>query len=230
MSPDAEANRLVIFDCDGTLVDSQYIIVECMTEAFEKHGLVAPPAETTKQIIGLSLMLAVGTLMPGHPEDLVAAVSEDYKNAFVSRRVAGNAQEPLYPGILQALQDLQGRGILMGVATGKSDRGLRAILAHHGIRDHFMTLQTADGHPSKPHPSMIETAMADAGAVPETTVMIGDTTFDIEMGRAAGAHAIGVDWGYHPVAELNAAGAHVIAATSGELVTHVDAMIGADLA
>ena len=118
---------------------------------------------------------------------------------------------------------LDGDGWLLGVATGKSDRGLNLCLAHHDLAHHFVTLQTADRHPSKPHPSMLLQAMAEAGAVPETTVMIGDTHFDIDMGLAAGTRAIGVGWGYHAPAELVQAGAHAVAMDSDELRRHIDA-------
>lgn len=121
------------------------------------------------------------------------------------------AAEPLYDGMMDVLDTLAADGWVLGIATVKSDRGLAQILAHHGIARRFVTLQTADRHPSKPDPSMIETAMADAGAIPATTVMIGDTSYDMMMARAAGARALGVAWGYHPTATLTAAGAHAIA-------------------
>jgi phosphoglycolate phosphatase len=130
--------------------------------------------------------------------------------------------EPLYPGIAELIRDLDADGWLLGVATGKSDRGLNLCLSHHGIHAHFVTLQTADRHPSKPHPSMLLTAMAEAGAAPETTVMIGDTSYDIDMGLAAGTRALGVGWGYHAPSELIAAGAHGVAMDSSELRTHID--------
>lgn len=119
--------------------------------------------------------------------------------------------------MVAALDALAADGWLFGVATGKSDRGLAHVLSLHGIADRFVTLQTADRHPSKPHPSMIEQAMADAGAAPATTVMIGDTSYDMLMARAAGARALGVAWGYHPAHELRDAGAHDVATTVADL-------------
>ena len=111
---------------------------------------------------------------------------------------------PGLPMLLDALRDV---GWLLGVATGKSDRGLALALAHHGLSDHFITLQTADRHPSKPHPSMLWTALAEAGARAEQACIIGDTVFDMAMGANAGVRAIGVDWGYHEADELLEAGA-----------------------
>jgi phosphoglycolate phosphatase len=121
------------------------------------------------------------------------------------------AEEPLFEGIPDVLQRLADDGWLLGVATGKSDRGLAHILAHHGLTHHFVTLQTADRHPSKPDPAMLLAAMDEAGAEPHMTAMIGDTSFDMAMGKAAGARAVGVAWGYHDMRDLVDAGADVVA-------------------
>lgn len=205
-------NKLALFDCDGTLVDSQDNICRSAEEAFKLAGIAAPPRERIRRIVGLSLVEAMRTLHPEGEDALHRSLAEDYKAAFFRLRSAGAmAEEPLYEGMLEVLDVLQADGWVLGVATGKSDRGLAHILAHHGIAARFVTLQTADRHPSKPHPSMIETAMAESGASPATTVMIGDTSYDMQMARAAGARALGVAWGYHPVDELTAAGAHAIA-------------------
>ena len=204
--------KLALFDCDGTLVDSQDNICRSVEEAFALAAIVAPPRERIRRIVGLSLVEAMRTLHPGGEDGLHRSLAEDYKAAFFRLRSSGAmAEEPLYEGMIEVLDMLQADGWVLGVATGKSDRGLAHILAHHGIAARFVTLQTADRHPSKPHPSMIETAMAEAGAAPATTVMIGDTSYDMMMARAAGTRALGVAWGYHPVDELTAAGAHAIA-------------------
>ena len=217
------SNRLAVFDCDGTLVDSQHSICSAMTMAFEGEKLVAPDRTTILSVVGLSLPLAIARLLPEAEADFHDHLSESYKRAFQQMRRDNAVSEPLYPGIAELIRQLDADGWLLGVATGKSDRGLNLCLSHHGIHAHFVTLQTADRHPSKPHPSMLLTAMADAGAVPETTVMIGDTSYDIDMARAAGARALGVGWGYHPLADLIAAGAHAVAMDSGELNAHIRA-------
>lgn len=210
--------RLALFDCDGTLVDSQDNICRSVEEAFGIARIAAPPRQRIRRIVGLSLIEAMRQLLPEGEDALHHSLAADYKAAFFRLRSAGAmAEEPLYEGIAEVLEGLLATGWVLGVATGKSDRGLAHILAHHGIARHFVTLQTADRHPSKPHPSMIETAMADAGATPATTVMIGDTSYDMEMARAAEARALGVAWGYHPVDELTAAGAHAIALTVAAL-------------
>jgi phosphoglycolate phosphatase len=204
-------NRLALFDCDGTLVDSQHNICLCMEDAFARAGLKAPDRHAIRRIVGLSLFQAVHRLLPDAEETLIQQVADDYKTAFQRLRGGGLIEEPMFDGILAALDSLEAGGWRLGVATGKSDRGLLACLAAHGIRDRFITLQTADRHPSKPHPSMVHEAMADAGANPDTTIMIGDTSFDMAMGVAAGARSLGVDWGYHDPHELEAAGAYAVA-------------------
>lgn len=204
-------NKLALFDCDGTLVDSQHNIVLCMEDAFGRAGLAAPDRNAVRRIVGLSLLPAVQHLIPEAELPLQEQVAEDYKTAFQRLRGKGMVDEPLYEGITDTLAALDQGGWMLGVATGKSDRGLVACLSRHGLKGVFVTLQTADRHPSKPHPSMVEAAMAEAGATPSTTVMIGDTSFDMAMGVAAGARALGVDWGYHDSAELVAAGAYAVA-------------------
>jgi phosphoglycolate phosphatase len=188
-----------------------------MEDAFSRAGLIAPSRSDIRRIVGLSLFQAVEALIPDHDAVLIEQVAEDYKQAFHRLRGNGLIEEPLFEGISETILALASDGWKLGVATGKSDRGLALCLDHHGIRDHFITLQTADRHPSKPHPSMVHLAMKEAGASPETTVMIGDTTFDIAMGVAAGARSLGVDWGYHEPAELIAAGAYRIVSHASEI-------------
>lgn len=215
------SNRLAVFDCDGTLVDSQHSICTAMIRAFEDEKLEAPERTTILSVVGLSLPLAIARLLPDAGADFHDHLSERYKLAFQQLRRENAVSEPLYPGMADLVRELDGQGWLLGVATGKSDRGLNLCLSHHGIEAHFVTLQTADRHPSKPHPAMLLAAMAEAGAEPETTIMIGDTSFDIGMGIAAGTRALGVGWGYHLPDDLIAAGAHAIAMDSAELRRHI---------
>ena len=211
-------NRLALFDCDGTLVDSQHNIILCMENAFARAGLAAPDRHAVRRIVGLSLLPAVQRLIPDAELALQQQVAEDYKSAFHRLRGQGLVDEPLFEGISELLDALRAGGWQLGVATGKSDRGLQLCLAHHGLTDRFVTLQTADRHPSKPHPSMVHAAMADAGATPSTTIMIGDTSFDMAMGVAAGARSLGVDWGYHEPHDLIGAGAYHVATHPAELL------------
>ena len=203
-------NRLALFDCDGTLVDSGANICRAMAAAFVGHRLDAPDDAAIRRIVGLSLVEAMAVLHPQGDDPFHRLLAEDYKHVFRAMRTGANGgllAEPLYDGIAEAIETLDADGWVLGVATGKSDRGLALILEHHGLTRRFVTLQTADRHPSKPHPSMAETAMAEAGAAPETTVMIGDTSYDMLMAVAAGIRPVGVSWGYHAPEELMAAGA-----------------------
>ena len=210
--------RLAIFDCDGTLVDSQHNICAAMAECFSAAGLAPPPHARTRRVVGLSLVEAMRAMLPEAEPDFHAALAEDYKRAFQAMRARGLDEEPLYEGIAELIDALEAEGWLLAVATGKSDRGLALCLEHHGLAGRFISLQTADRHPSKPHPSMIDQAMAEAGAAAERTVMIGDTSYDMAMARAAGVGAIGVSWGYHDPRDLIGAGAHHIANIPREIV------------
>jgi phosphoglycolate phosphatase len=202
--------RLAVFDCDGTLVDSQANICRAMEIAFEGAGLQPPPRSAIRRIVGLSLVEAVAALLPEADAARHHQLALDYKHVYRRLRASGELDdEPLFDGIPDVLQTLATRGWVLGVATGKSDVGLAHVLARHGITDLFATLQTADRHPSKPDPAMLFAAVAETGAT--ETVMIGDTASDMAMARAAGARAIGVTWGYHDVADLIDAGADVVA-------------------
>lgn len=212
-------HRLIVFDCDGTLVDSQRLIVDCVQEAFAGEGLAIPAPEAIRRIVGLSLAAAVDRLMGGADPAHAAVVAERYKDVFMRRRLAGPVDEPLFPGARELLAELRARGLLLGIATGKTMRGLRHVLASHRLEAHFVTLQTADRHPSKPHPAMLEAAMAETGARAAETVVVGDTTFDVEMARAAGALPVGVAWGNHPPDELHRAGAVAVLGRFAELLT-----------
>lgn len=209
--------RLAIFDCDGTLVDGQAGIVNAMDAAFAQLGLPAPDKHQVRRIVGLSLPQAIRLLAPDASEDQRQAVDAAYREAFRAAREAGSLVEPLYDGMADLIEALAGEGWLLGMATGKSQRGLDHCLAMHGLSQHFVTLQTADRHPSKPNPSMIETALAETGADRASTVMIGDTAFDIAMAVNADVRAVGVDWGYHTAQELREAGAEAVARNPAHL-------------
>jgi len=211
-------NRLALFDCDGTLVDSGATIHRALADSFARNGFECPPPAEARRVIGLSLPQAMAALLPAHGPDDHDRMAEEYKRSFIGLRAAGEVEEPLYEGVIEVLDALEQRGWLLGVATGKSDRGLGHCLNCHGIAERFVTLQTADRHPSKPHPSMVFQAMADAGSAPETTVVIGDTSFDMMMAVNARARAIGVDWGYHHAEELMEAGAMAVAERPADLL------------
>lgn len=195
--------RLVLFDVDGTLADSQGAITGAMAEAFAAVDLPMPPRDAILSIVGLSLPQAMAQLAPDADPSLQGALVEGYKQAYKSaREQEGAGHSPLFPGARATLEALHVvPEYLLGVATGKSQRGLDALIAAHRL-DCFVTRQVADHHPSKPHPSMVLTALAETGVEPQHAVMIGDTSFDMDMGRAAGVTTIAVDWGYHPAERL----------------------------
>jgi phosphoglycolate phosphatase len=209
--------RLIVFDCDGTLVDSQAGIAACVQAAFLAENLTPPPAGAIRRVVGLSLLEAMLELM-AEPEPAVAArLVDGYKAASRERRGRPEFHEPLFPGARELLDALFERELLLGIATGKAMRGLRFVLERHGLERHFVTLQTADLHPSKPHPAMLHAAMAETGAAPGETMLVGDTTFDVLMARAAGVMPVGVAWGNHAPAELTAAGAPRVLSRFDEL-------------
>jgi phosphoglycolate phosphatase len=213
-----EVSRLALFDCDGTLVDSQANICMAMEHAFAEANVPPPPRSATRRIVGLSPVEAMRHLLPDADDALHRDMAERYKQAFFTLRGNGLVDEPLYDGMIGVLSTLDENCWLLGVATGKSDRGLHKCLDHHGIRALFVTLQTADHHPSKPHPSMVYQALSDAGVEADKAIMIGDTVYDIHMGKAAGVKTIGVGWGYHPLHELKNAGADYLVETMDELM------------
>jgi phosphoglycolate phosphatase len=202
--------RLCVFDCDGTLVDSQHVIVACMIEAFAAEGLAPPHAAAVRHVVGLPLLDAVAELVNSGDERLWRRVASAYSAAFADRRRRDDVAEPLFPGVLEGLQAFEDAGWILGIATGKSRRGVLATLGGHRLTERFVTLQTADVGPGKPNPHMMLRAMTETGASPQTTVMIGDTSYDMRMARSAGSFAIGVAWGYHDAVALRSSGAQSV--------------------
>nr|WP_217430466.1 HAD-IA family hydrolase [Sulfitobacter algicola] len=204
---------MIIFDVDGTLVDSQNDIVSSMKAAFESVDIAVPDRSQILSIVGLSLPVAIAQLSPQTNDATQAEIVAAYKNAYAEQRAENDiaVTSPFYPGARDMLHQLNAKAnILMGIATGKSRRGLDALLTGHGLNGIFVTEQVADFHPSKPHPSMIEAALSETGLAPDQAVMVGDTSFDMEMGRNAGIRTIGVSWGYHSRDNLGHAGADLI--------------------
>ena len=218
--------RLAIFDCDGTLVDSGATIVAALKASFELNDIPVPPPNVSRRVIGLSLTEAMAALVPDRDREQHLRLAEDYKRAFMQLRAAGQVEEPLFDGVLDLLDALEHDGWLLAVATGKSDRGLKHCLEQHDIHARFVSLQTADWHPSKPHPSMVEQAITDAGGSASSTIVVGDTSFDMAMAANAGATGIGAAWGYHEAEELLDAGAVAVAQQPSEVLglirEHVD--------
>lgn len=198
--------KLFVFDVDGTLVDSQHLIVAAQGMAFGEHGIPAPSRTESLSVVGLSLPQAFRRLVGDAGP--IEGLSESYRRAFNLLRLDPTYEEPLFPGMADLLARLHARDdVRLGIATGKSRRGVDRLIASHGWEGWFATTQTADDAPSKPDPAMLLQAMAEADVAAQSTVMIGDTTYDMAMAVSAGAAAVGVGWGYHPAGALFGAGA-----------------------
>lgn len=210
--------KIVVFDCDGTLVDSQHAIIRSMDVAFARYELPKPGRDAIRRIVGLPLHEAIATLVPDANEQLIEKLRSAYSDEWQIMRANQTLEEPLYPGTLEVINELAAEGWLLGVATGKSYRGLVATLSHYGILEKFVTLQTSDKvNRGKPYPDMLLAALTEAGVDAAQAVMVGDTTFDIDMSCNAGVRSIGVNWGYHDARELLASGAECVITQFDEL-------------
>lgn len=218
--------RLAVFDVDGTLVDSQHNIVAAMADAWSQVGLGVPQPEAVRRIIGLSLLEACAALLPFASHDTHRQVAEAFKGSFQAMRLLPETMEPLFPGVHDALDELERQGWLLGLATGKSRRGVDSVLRAHGLEGRFTTIQTADDNPGKPHPAMVQRAAAEMGVDLSRVVMIGDTHFDMMMANSAKAAAVGVAWGYHTIEELHDAGARVVLDSFDNLAEVLDGLLG----
>ena len=214
---------LIVFDCDGTLADSQHIITEAMRFAFQSAGLAAPQRSSILRIVGLSLGEAVAALAPDQHEAGRDEIVRVFRERSTALRLTAIRCEPMFPGAASLLRSLAEReDVILGLATGKSRRGVARIIEQHGLDGIFATIQTADDAPSKPHPAMLLQAMDETGTSPATTVMVGDTSYDMHMAASANVASIGVTWGYHTKAELRQAGAKTIVQSFAELERALD--------
>jgi phosphoglycolate phosphatase len=217
--------RLAVFDCDGTLVDSAHSIIACMQTACKNMGHPSPDKADIRRTVGLSVEVAITKIFPDMEINQVLSVREEFHRLFGKLRDLGGVHEPLYPGVNETLSALNDAGWLLGVATGKSSKGLKLTLTNHNLHHHFVTLQTADISIGKPDPDMLLKAIRDTGVEKKRTVMIGDTSFDMHMARNAGTLAIGVTWGYHNVEELFDSGAHGVVKTFSQLPQAIENLL-----
>lgn len=220
---------LIVFDVDGTLIDSQVVIIAAMAQAYRKVGLAAPTDAQTLSIVGLSLPEAMRGISPDVDDVTVTALVEAYRSTFLERRAngQGEASVPLYKGARECLIRLNGaEDVVLGAATGKARRGLDVVIKAHRLEGLFVTLQTADIHPSKPHPAMLEAASAETGIPTGRGVMIGDTSYDMEMGKSAGFATIGVAWGYHDLDRLSVHADRIVE-TFAEVDGAIEDLLGA---
>lgn len=201
--------RLIVFDCDGTLVDSQIAIIDAMRKAFAAAALPAPEDEAIRGIVGLSVPQAVASLAGGQDPRVLAVIDAEFRRASIARRrERPDEVASFYPGARDCLERLNDAGELLAIATGKARRGLDHLLDVTGLNGHFVATQSADDAPSKPHPGMLENCARLTGA--DRLVMIGDTAYDMAMAKSFGCRAIGVTWGYHPARILRESGADLL--------------------
>jgi phosphoglycolate phosphatase len=215
--------KLVLFDCDGTLVDSAALIHETMRRTFLHFGKPEPLLEDTEAIIGLTLDIAIARMQgKQHADDEAVEMMAYYKSLFSTVRTDLDYHDPLFDGISDLLQMIGPRDdLVIGAVTGKSRRGLKTILETHDFGRYFVVSRTADDCPSKPHPAMVNECCEEAGLPADQTLVIGDAIYDMQMAKAAGATAIGVAWGYASVHELRRAGADAIVDHPREILAHI---------
>ena len=207
--------RLVVFDMDGTLIDSQHHIIASMTRAFSENGFAAPDPASVRAGVGLPLETIIRSLLPEQEPDVYERLVVTYRDDHRDKLDRGERHEPLMPGAREVIERLDAAGYLIALATGKGTRGARHALEVHGLIDYFVSIQTANTAPGKPHPGMLLQAMDAAGAEASDTVMVGDTVYDLETARNASVASVGVTWGYHERDALQSYGA-------GALIDHFD--------
>lgn len=187
-------HELIIFDWDGTLMDSIAKIVRCFTAALDDVGLPRPDENTIRHVIGLGLSEAVATLLPQVDEGRRAQVVERYRQHFLH---IDQTHMPLFPGVREGLESLLGQGYRLAIATGKARRGLDRVLHDTGTAHFFCCTRCADEALSKPHPRMLKDILEQTRVAPEQALMVGDTTYDMLMARRAGLGSLAVTYGVH---------------------------------
>jgi len=212
----AHEPRLILFDCDGTLMDSHHHIVAVMLQAFEHCGMTPPDPTAVLPVIGMSLSLAVQRLLPQAEGEVRDAVVERYRHLYRTLP----AGYGLFDGVRETLIELGRRGYWLGIVTGKSHAGLLRVLDDFELGGHFLVIRTSDHCPSKPHPAMVEECMAEMGVTAGQTTVIGDALLDMQMARNSGARALGVSFGVADGASLLAAGALAIVDEFDALLEH----------
>lgn len=200
-APDLSGFELLVFDWDGTLMDSEARIVTCMRAAFEALGYPPPAAAAVRNIIGLGLDQSIATLFPAADAMLRQTLISAYRERFLG---ADETPTPMFDGAVALIESLNTSARMLAIATGKSRAGLGRALDQCGLRDCFQAIRTADDSLSKPHPAMLLELMDELAVPPARTLMIGDTEYDLQMARAAGTGALGVGYGAHPPERLQA--------------------------
>ncbi|MGC6471681.1 MAG: HAD-IA family hydrolase [Parvibaculales bacterium] len=212
--------RLILFDCDGTIIDSQQAIITGMTRAMVEVGLEPAADADILKSIGLSLEAAVELYLPDSSEAQRAALIDAYKTIATEIAAQEDRGEAVFPGMAGLLHDLAAEEeTLLGMVTMKSRRGVHRVCKTHGFEEVFHVLKSADDGPGKPNPQLILDAMDELGVTADQTMMIGDTVYDMAMAANAGVLPIGVSWGYNPVTDLRKFGAQHIVQSAEDLLS-----------
>ena len=190
--------KLLVFDWDGTLMDSTAVIVASLQAACRELQLPVPSEERARHIIGLGLNDALAHVLPGLDADVYPQIAESYGREFREREI----DTPLFAGAAQALQNLADAGCMLAVATGKSRRGLDRVLERTGLKGQFHATRCGEEAGSKPHPGMLHQLIDVLGVSADDTLMIGDTTHDLQMALNAGVAGVAAAYGAHPRAQL----------------------------
>jgi phosphoglycolate phosphatase len=191
--------ELIIFDWDGTLMNSEQKIVTCFRKAVSDVGIEFPGDDAVRNIIGLGLKEALDTLMPAHDEDTRHTVVGRYREHFLH---LDDTDMPLFDGVTEGLEALIEKGYSLAVATGKARIGLDRVLSHTGLADLFIATRCSDEAVSKPHPKMVLDILAQTGTSADKAIVVGDTTYDIQMGHSAGTNTLAVCYGVHDADRL----------------------------
>ncbi len=210
--------RLIVFDCDGTLVDSQQTIITATEAALESHDFPSPERRDILYAVGLPVDVAMRRHAPDATDDQIINMLDVYRDTYQQLVQQDDRGQVMFEGMREQIVELGGMDeTLMGIITMKSRRGLERVVDAYNIRRYFQVLKSADDGPGKPNPDLMLDAMRETGVTAAQSVMVGDTSFDIMMAKAAGAQAIGVGWGYQTVDELEESGADAIADTPEQL-------------
>lgn len=216
----AEQYDLIVFDWDGTLMDSAAAIVQAIVLAARDLGLEAPPEARARHVIGLGLSDALRQAVPDLPESEYPRMVERYRHHYLSR----DHELVLFEGVFEMVVGLAEAGRMLAVATGKSRVGLNRALAHSGLGDFFHATRCADECFSKPHPEMLQQLLGELGVDRQRALMVGDTTHDLLMARNAGVDALGVTFGAHPRSVLESEAAVALVDTPAELAAWLGAL------
>ncbi len=212
--------RLIIFDCDGTLVDSQQTIITATETALSAYDFAPPSRRDILYAVGLPIDVAMRQHVPQASDEQIVNMLDVYRDTYQQLSQQDDRGQVMFDGMHEQIVELgEMDETLLGIITMKSRRGLSRVVDAYDIRGFFQVLKSADDGPGKPAPDLMLDAMAETGMTPDQTVMVGDTSFDVMMAKAAGTMAIGVGWGYQTVEELSDSGADEIANTPTELRT-----------